>query len=425
MLTFVIARDTEDLAWLDRLPADARIYIYQRGPESPTTWRRGDVRRVRMIGGEGIGGAYLQHLSLHHDDDAVGHTVFAPGNALDYAPDLCALAARPEAWGAVQVLSCQGLDFPVSQQRMRNEAGPRVRAESFSLHTWAPLALADETVVARVRRHREAQDLDDAESISVQVLRGWGLEVLGRHAADADLGSFAHGPVLAVQNSRIALIRRALATQHEAAMARLLRAARTDAPFFDLAFERLALHFFGEPFVRCSAPVLSNAPEKESHMQTHLSSATPGAPAVLTTAPSEATMLLAAARNAAFSEAAQGRIGEGLSLLHDALQHEPMSHDLMSDMAALLLAAGELEHAAAYAQRALEIRPHHGPSLYSLGFALAGLSEVARAIEVLELLGDGAPLASLQREAPELLPLVQIEIDRLQALQGQTSQAVA
>ncbi len=127
-------------------------------------------------------------------------------------------------------------------------------------------------------------------------------------------------------------------------------------------------------------------------------------------------MLLAAARNAAFAEASQGRVGHGLDLLQAALQQEPQSHDLLSDMAALLLSAGELELAAAQARRALEISPHHGPSLYSLAFAQMGLGQLAEARDLMRLLTQGPALDSLVAEAPELLVLVQTELDRLEAL---------
>jgi tetratricopeptide (TPR) repeat protein len=124
-------------------------------------------------------------------------------------------------------------------------------------------------------------------------------------------------------------------------------------------------------------------------------------------------LLLARARNAAFAEAARGNIGGGLGLLYNALQDEPLSHDLLSDMAALLLAAGKLEHAAGYADRALQAQPLHGPSLYTLGFALSGLGELDRAIGVLMELQQGAGRDSLQAEAPELVPVAMIELERL------------
>jgi len=129
----------------------------------------------------------------------------------------------------------------------------------------------------------------------------------------------------------------------------------------------------------------------------------------------DAMALLAQARNAAFHEASQGRIGLGLALLEGALEFEPMSHDVLSDIAALLLASGELEQAAAYARRALESQADHGPSLYTLGFALAGVGRVAQARQVLDaLLNDAGSFASLSREAPGLIVLVRSELERLQ-----------
>jgi Flp pilus assembly protein TadD len=93
----------------------------------------------------------------------------------------------------------------------------------------------------------------------------------------------------------------------------------------------------------------------------------------------EAVALLAAARNAAYAEAARGRLGSGVSMLLRALNSQPMSHELQADMAALLLSAGEYAHAVRYARDALSLRPQHGPSLYALGFALSGLGEAAEA----------------------------------------------
>ena len=137
------------------------------------------------------------------------------------------------------------------------------------------------------------------------------------------------------------------------------------------------------------------------------------------TTPAESTdaeLLLHRARNAAYAEAANGRLGRGLSLLQDALDQEPMSHDLLSDMGALLLAAGQYDRAIGYAQRALNLISHHGPSLYTLGFALAAQRQLIPAIEVLTRLSRGGPRESLLAEAPELAPLAEIELERLKVL---------
>lgn len=130
---------------------------------------------------------------------------------------------------------------------------------------------------------------------------------------------------------------------------------------------------------------------------------------------SEARLLLAQARNAAYAQAAQGRIGEGVSLLCDALEMAPMSVDLLSDVGALLLAAGQLRDAALYAHRAVELSPQHAPSLYTLGFALSGLGEIKAAIEVLRILNEGAAWESLKKDSPELIAIVDSELLRLQA----------
>ncbi len=144
-------------------------------------------------------------------------------------------------------------------------------------------------------------------------------------------------------------------------------------------------------------------------------------PAAMINPNPEAQWLLAQARNAAFAEASRGRLGQGLALLAGALEQEPLSHELLSDMAALLLSAGELTHAVRYAREALVITPHHGASLYTLGFALAGLGEEAAALEVLTQLMTGQGLISLEREAPELVGLVRVELARLQTRANEAS----
>ncbi len=129
----------------------------------------------------------------------------------------------------------------------------------------------------------------------------------------------------------------------------------------------------------------------------------------------EALLLLAKARNDAYAEVARGDVGSGLSLLNDALMQVPSSHDLLSDMAALLLAAGEHQHAVIYASRALAITPTHGPSLYTLAFALAGQGHRERAVQALkELAAAGPARDNLLQEAPDLVPLVDMELERLQ-----------
>ena len=74
-------------------------------------------------------------------------------------------------------------------------------------------------------------------------------------------------------------------------------------------------------------------------------------------------------------------------------------------MAALLLVAGRHEQAGACAERALKIRPDHGPSVYTLGFSLSGRGQTQKAIEVLTALQSGPASDNLRAEAPDLMPV--------------------
>lgn len=120
-------------------------------------------------------------------------------------------------------------------------------------------------------------------------------------------------------------------------------------------------------------------------------------------------------RGAALRQAEQGRVGDGLLMLREALDQQPRSHAVLSDIAALLMMARQHELAAHYALEALALLPGHGPSLYTLGFSLSGMGDVARAQEALSQLLSGPGHDSLAQEAPALLPLVQIELRRLAA----------
>lgn len=90
-LELVVARHTEDLAWLRRVPANFRITVYNKGDEMP------GADRLPNIGREAH--TYLHHLAERHATLAEV-TVFVQGHPFDHAPDLHdrlrALAERRE-----------------------------------------------------------------------------------------------------------------------------------------------------------------------------------------------------------------------------------------------------------------------------------------------------------------------------------------
>lgn len=78
-LELVVARHTEDLAWLRRVPGDFRVTVYSKGDEIP------GAERLPNIGREAH--TYLQHLTERHETLA-DVTVFVQGHPFDHAPDL-------------------------------------------------------------------------------------------------------------------------------------------------------------------------------------------------------------------------------------------------------------------------------------------------------------------------------------------------
>jgi len=79
-LELVVARHTEDLAWLRRVPSAFTVTVYDKGrPTLP------DTTPLPNLGREAH--TYLHHLAERHDTLA-DTTVFVQGHPFDHAPDL-------------------------------------------------------------------------------------------------------------------------------------------------------------------------------------------------------------------------------------------------------------------------------------------------------------------------------------------------
>ena len=76
-----------------------------------------------------------------------------------------------------------------------------------------------------------------------------------------------------------------------------------------------------------------------------------------------------------------------------------MSHDLLSDMAALLLSAGKLDHAAAYAEQALQVFRCMAPASTRWALRSQAKVQIDRAVVLTELT-TGRARDSLLAEAP-------------------------
>jgi hypothetical protein len=78
-LELVVARHTEDLAWLRRVPREFVVTVYNKGPGLPNTIPLPNIGREAHT--------YLHHLAERHHTLA-DVTVFVQGHPFDHAPDL-------------------------------------------------------------------------------------------------------------------------------------------------------------------------------------------------------------------------------------------------------------------------------------------------------------------------------------------------
>jgi hypothetical protein len=78
-LELVVARSSEDTAWLKRVPYEFRITVYNKGDASAGGHPLPNIGREAHT--------YLHHLTEHYEDLA-DLTVFVQGHPFDHAPDL-------------------------------------------------------------------------------------------------------------------------------------------------------------------------------------------------------------------------------------------------------------------------------------------------------------------------------------------------
>jgi hypothetical protein len=78
-LELIVARHTEDLAWLRRVPREFAVTVYNKGPDLPNTTPLANLGREAHT--------YLHHLAERHDKLA-DVTVFVQGRPFDHTPKL-------------------------------------------------------------------------------------------------------------------------------------------------------------------------------------------------------------------------------------------------------------------------------------------------------------------------------------------------
>jgi hypothetical protein len=236
-----------------------------------------------------------------------------------------------------------------------------------------------------------------------------GLPRLCEAARGGDLGTFSYGAIFAVRHERVV----AFLEEAGTGIDKIELLTRADMNY-GYMFERVWMHFFGEPFVRL--PALDEAPVATRTPAAAVSSTS--APAsvvndVLAGRPVQGTANVEQLRQRAFSAQNAGDVLLATDLLERALTIEPNNHHVVCDLATVALAQNDLRSADSLASLALRMHPDHGTSHYVLAHARVRAGRTDEALPLLRALVQGPAHDSLRAEAPELVAEVTRDLEQL------------
>jgi hypothetical protein len=248
----IVARYNEDPAWLLKVPADWRIFLYNKGDPitDPKVLQRIDVLEDRPNYGREAD-SYLAHIASRRSSDA-RWVVFAQGDPFPHSPDFLALLDSRNCWNEIQSLSVQWLEDKGIPPRLviekeRNDwlGELRLRKEWFSLGSWGPVSFCDDGAVQILKEYLNLHGVPEGSNLAEHFLRLAAWDELAEKAGAADLGRFCYGAIFAVKGERLSAVPElVLGRMRELALSHNLHG---------YIFERLWLHFFGEPFVKLEA----------------------------------------------------------------------------------------------------------------------------------------------------------------------------
>lgn len=122
-------------------------------------------------------------------------------------------------------------------------------------------------------------------------------------------------------------------------------------------------------------------------------------------------------RNQAIAAAGRGRFEEARALLQRAIAQDGAPKlEVMSDIAAVELRAGDLVRSIELARHVISKAPEHDEAHFTLAMSLSAIGSYAEAIELLEVLIQGERGVRFSAALPELAALVAAEVVRLTAL---------
>lgn len=251
-LNFIVARYKENIGWLKQLPSESKIYLYNKGPEISENNKLDNmvIKNLPNTGRES--GTYLYYMMNDHNSIESDYTIFTQGDPFEHSPNFLDLIEENEKWKNIQPLSLRWIEeknIPpikiLEDEKSDWIDNIAIRQEFFSLKTWAPLGFFDEGAWLIGRRYLEKHMLPDGANIAEHFLEMVGMEKLALEASKHQYGVFSYGAIFAVKTN---ILEKFINNTSSKTMDRLALLSRADMNY-GYIFERLWLHFFGEPFL--------------------------------------------------------------------------------------------------------------------------------------------------------------------------------
>lgn len=250
MNSIVLARYSESLDWVEHIPDDFEVIIYNKGEkiEAPQVIRRASQIIDRPnIGRESE--TYLHHMKTRAQNNQ-DFTVYAQGDPFTHSPDFFGLLENWRDWKSIQPLSWQWReDRNIPPQTLLSEyerylgGRLRVRPERFSLKMWGPIDFMDQGAFGMGVVYRLMQgNLPEGTNIASHFLRRCKLDTIAEKADRSTLGIFSYGAIFAVRNDCVAAV-------PQESFDAMIELATAEVAAYGYIFERMWLHFFGAEFL--------------------------------------------------------------------------------------------------------------------------------------------------------------------------------
>lgn len=370
--TFVIARFKEDIEWLTQLPENSIIYLYNKGNEIDTSKLPKNVKLKNIANYGRESNTYLHYMINDFIPNESDFTIFTQADPFEHSPDFINLVSNTEKWRDIQPLSLLWIaekNIPPLQiledargDWLENYA---VRAEHFSLRTWAPLSFFDDGAWGIGKTYRQKHLLPTGTNIAAHFFDMVGLQKLKEQALNAEFGVFSYGAIYGVRSD---LVRKFIYETDPRTFDRLNLLSRAD-PNYGYIYERIWLHFFGEPFLKFDAVKNKDAIDLTKNIVDIFD--------------------YTEFRDNAFYALHKNDPNEALKILKNAISIRPGNPEILCDISTVFFQQGNHSEAEIYSKNSILNSTNLSSSLFILAMSLSANGKINEAINIFEIISKG------------------------------------